>query len=198
MKNEIIFKKNNVLKSDLLLDHVFLSFEGVPILFTCRDDESHIFLCHCSEMRECFIWTISRTTPTTVADLVDGSISIYDAIKKSEAIIFTQMSINGVYNYKNVLFDEIDELDLPEQNMMLQFFDFASAKRYVSTLTYLSSMTYTANMSVKSGLPKCKINLAYKVSFGVNLVERKNDYCKPLDYLNTNTFDFFPVSCLHC
>lgn len=46
----------------LYLRHVFVEFEGEPVLFLCSDTNENMYLCLCSEMRSEQRWLIAKSS----------------------------------------------------------------------------------------------------------------------------------------
>ena len=121
---------------DLYLEHVFTSFDNEPIIFVCSDENFNLFLCLCSEIRGTQRWILSSSTVQVLEDLIDHKIDLYSALKNlpDEYKYIIEMDIEGNETFRRVLFDDIDELDLPCQDTYLEYFDKEWAYSFINPI----------------------------------------------------------------
>jgi len=94
MKNrDLYFREINEI-GDLYLDFVFVEYEE-PILFTCIDNKSNLYLCLCSEIRGEGRWIITPTEVCVIKDMIQNNITIYDALKATTSYKYILEWKNG-------------------------------------------------------------------------------------------------------
>lgn len=100
------------------LDVEYIIFQAdYPVLFTLRDKFNELYLCLCCDIRKEQRWIISKTTVKIVIDMLCNKITLYDAFKSpynKNYIVKWSYETQREESYE-VLFDNIDELDLPVQ-----------------------------------------------------------------------------------
>lgn len=110
-----LYFENVVKIGKLYLEYVFYEFESEPILFLCRDENSDIYLCLCSEIRYGQKWIISKCNLTVLKDLINEKIDIASAFLINPNMIIIESDLQGHENSYIIKSDEIDELDLPKK-----------------------------------------------------------------------------------
>lgn len=103
----------------LYLRHVFVEFEGEPILFLCCDTDENVYLCLCSEMRSEQRWLISKSNEMILKKMTSGEIDIRTALEQSADIIIHVCTANGNESSQIAPISTVDTLDLPEPNTFL-------------------------------------------------------------------------------
>lgn len=116
-----------------------LEYDGVPIIFVCSDSDEKWYLCDCVEFRDYQRWTISKTTATTLADILNQKVSVYDALSFAEECRVVDLDYEtDEYSQKTVPFSCLRHEDLPQRGAMLRYYD-AKADDYVAMLNALTS-----------------------------------------------------------
>lgn len=129
--NDVYFRNiSNV--GDLCLDHIFFEFDGEPILFTCVDNTSKMYLCVCSEMRFFQKWIISECSLLNLAAMIDEKIDITTAFLESNELITIVSDIHGQETIQVIKASEIDPLDLPQSGTFLKY-NKDDSRRYLSS-----------------------------------------------------------------
>lgn len=117
---------------DLSLEKVLFSYENIPIVFICKNNMNEKFLCLCNDVIEEECWMVSKISVSKLLDILYDKITIFNAFKTSDnnIIIATRSQDHIIYQEK--AFDEIDELDLPDENEYLEMQQYL--KDYISDL----------------------------------------------------------------
>jgi CRISPR/Cas system CMR subunit Cmr4 (Cas7 group RAMP superfamily) len=117
----------------LTLEHVLIIFENEPILFICSNKDMKIFLCLCSDIRGIKRWIVSKSSVKVLEDLIDHKIDLYSAFEfqLDEYKIIVELNTNNNIQYDQILFNDIDELDLPEKMVQLEYFDEDSVRKFI-------------------------------------------------------------------
>ena len=106
------------------LYHAFtiLEYEEMPIVFVACDDHNGLYLCDCVESREYMRWVISRTNFAILNSLLDKKIGTYQALEMdgAEKYIVTYDYGDEAYHYDRIVFDAIQEDDLPEPSAVIR------------------------------------------------------------------------------
>lgn len=97
---------------DLMLEFDFLSYDGQPILFICKNEAGGRFLCSCCKLS--YEWVITPVTMEEIQKLLDGDITIRDAFMKPNKTIFATWTGSALYQSYY-----IPEDALPEKNFYL-------------------------------------------------------------------------------
>ena len=115
---EIYFPQLNGI-GPLYLRHVFVEFEGEPILFLCTDAKENVYLCLCSEMRSEQRWLIAKSSAALLKKMTSGEIAIRTALEQPASLIVHICAANGNESSQTVLTSSVNTLDLPEPNTFL-------------------------------------------------------------------------------
>ena len=108
---------------DLYFDFSLITYDYCPILFIANGSDGHLYLCHCSEVRFGIRWNVSRTTYHIVQRLIEQQISIVEALRLGSKVFVSTYKHNEGFKSQVVEFDEIDELDLPDADLYLDYPD---------------------------------------------------------------------------
>lgn len=94
-----------------------IEYEGIPILFVAKDDFNDIYLCDCVEFRNFQRWIISKTSLNILELVIEKKISIFNALKQDDSlkIIATYDYLSGQTTQERIVFENISQEDLPEQ-----------------------------------------------------------------------------------
>lgn len=105
----------------LYLKSTYLFFEE-PILFLCNNRQGKKFLCLCAEFRDEYRWIVAETDNKVLKNLITNKISTYEGFQQSQGQKYI-VNWSGYESDKEIVsrvdFENIPELDLPEQNIFL-------------------------------------------------------------------------------
>ena len=108
---EIMFKKVRGY-GDLMMEFDFLSYNGQPILFVCKNEAEERLLCSCCKLA--YEWVITPVTMEEIQKLLDGDIAIRDVFVKPNKTIFATWTGSALYQSYYIPDDA-----LPEKNFYL-------------------------------------------------------------------------------
>lgn len=133
MKKKIYFENITDI-GDIFLDEIFLEFERIPVLFTCKDTKNRLFLCLCSEIRGIQKWTLVRTTASIIIAMLNDDITMYQAFEQSgnEVVLLSYKKEFGKIKRETKSFSEVNELNFPEKGEFLK--DFETHEEYIKEL----------------------------------------------------------------
>lgn len=119
------YLKNTFDGVDLYYDFSLLDYDDIPIVFVCHDDNYGLYLCNCTEIRQHQQWIIARTTLEIIKLIIDGVLSVYDALmmKVEEKCLVTYVYRSNTYECKNVWPEDIPDNRLPAIDSKLRFIE---------------------------------------------------------------------------
>lgn len=101
---------------ELVVDKEFLSYDGIPLLCVCKDEDEKLYFCNCTEVRSEERWVLYPATEQQIEQIVSKS--------KTPAEVFQNSSIVYVYTVgldtdqgtlRKLTVDELSDADrLPE------------------------------------------------------------------------------------
>lgn len=182
VKNIYFEKIHNV--GDLYLEKIFLEFENIPILFTCRDINNRLYLCLCSEIRGIQKWTVVRTKASVLISMIKDEITIYNVFEKSEnnILLLSYKRGNKEIKCESMIFEDIDELNFPDRNEFLE--DYNTFQSYIRELEKSSDYSDSCcdyKINKKPILPVIKLDSLEKLTiefFEENGCSRDIDYAQ--------------------
>lgn len=115
-----------------------LEYDGIPVIFVCSDCDDNWYLCDCVEFRDYQRWTISRTSAAILSDILNQTVSVYDALSAAGECRVVELNYEtDEYSQKMVPFFCLGEEELPQKGSMLWYYD-VKAEEYVAMLNALS------------------------------------------------------------
>lgn len=118
MKCEAYIKSGNSGK-DFYYVFSLLDLDDLPIVFIARDVEWQMYLCDCTEFR--FgkqNWTIARTNPAIIKDVINHRMSVYSALKAlsnnivlAECDLETDLFIQTITSIEKIPYNRLPERD---------------------------------------------------------------------------------------
>lgn len=58
---------------ELVVDKVFLYYDGIPLLCTCKDEEGKLYFCNCTEVRSEERWVLYPATEQQIEQIASKS-----------------------------------------------------------------------------------------------------------------------------
>ena len=117
-------KKDNYFENIVGIGSLKITYEFYedvhPILFLCEDVRKNTYLCQCYEVRKIQKWNLIKIDKADMERLLERSMSIYDVFKEEKnPIARVTYSTQGGEKSNKIDFKDIDELDLPEKDFVL-------------------------------------------------------------------------------
>lgn len=125
-----VYFENVIGIGDLYLDYIFYEFEYEPILFTCVDGKSNLYLCICSDIRCGQKWIITKCTITALKELIAEQMDIATVFLMNERFIVIKMDLEGRETSTVITRDQMDRLDLPKEGTCIRC-DSSKARDYL-------------------------------------------------------------------
>ena len=101
---------------ELVVDKEFLSYDGIPLLCVCKDEDEKLYFCNCTEVRSEERWVLYPATKRQIEQIVSKS--------KTPAEVFQDSRIVHMYTIgldtdrgtlRELTVDELSDADrLPE------------------------------------------------------------------------------------
>ena len=101
---------------ELVVDKVFLYYDGIPLLCTCKDEEGKLHFCNCTEVRSEERWVLYPATKRQIEQIVSK--------RKTPAEVFQDSRVVHMYTIgldtdrgtlRKLTVDELSDADrLPE------------------------------------------------------------------------------------
>ncbi len=152
---------------DLYIRSEYIYFEE-PILFLCTNKRLQLFLCLCAEFRHEYRWIISEVEKRILLKMIRNEISIYEAIQKDRnlkyIVCWKQKMIKE--ELREVQFEQISKLDLPEQDVFLDA-SIEEQEKYVKELNEIYSRWGNKYFRQMEHIQKKKMVLSAEEIFSV-------------------------------
>lgn len=133
MNNEIYIKLQD---RKLVFLFSILEYDGLPIVFVCRDESWSLYLCDCTETRFSEQnWIVAKTEIQTLESVVDGKLSVYDALRTDGDQVILVAYDYGTKNFtqKKCIFTEVEEENLPDKDSKLLFVESKARENLCET-----------------------------------------------------------------
>lgn len=101
---------------ELVVDKEFLSYDGIPLLCVCKDEDEKLYFCNCTEVRSEERWVLYPATKRQIEQIVSKS--------KTPAEVFQDSRVVNMYTIgldtdrgtlRELTVDELSDADrLPE------------------------------------------------------------------------------------
>ena len=119
MIKEVFFENICGIKK-LFLEYEFFSSD-YPVIFVLSDNSGALYFTICVEIRNEQRWIMSKTNFDELILLIENKKTLRELVKSpyDESYLITLDYNSGVYRCSKKLYEEIDELDLPDQGVVL-------------------------------------------------------------------------------
>lgn len=93
-------------------------YDGIPIVFVAVDDDNNPYICECTDTR--FgeqNWTIADTTSSTIKELIQQKITLYEALRRGKLITVVKRDLStGIFEHRIISFDQLNDEEKPEKD----------------------------------------------------------------------------------
>lgn len=121
--------------SSLIIDHIFISFNNLPLLFVCKDTFNHYYLCVFIGRWDHFEYIMARTDPCFLVRLVHKECSVYDIMSISPWIYSYDVSSTSDVVLINFYTDIKNKYFLPKKDIDLKVDNEVLTKEYLNQFT---------------------------------------------------------------
>lgn len=174
MKNDIYFKGIKHW-GNLYVEHIFITFECEPILFTCINEHNDLYLVLCNEIRNEYKWIIAPISINELEKLINKEIDLYTAFEKNGEFVIATMGCDGYERYTDETIDTIDKVELPDRGITLRCneksaidylnkkirfvkFDAVLKNKYVMCRYITGEQPELRNVITKANMCKCSFS----------------------------------------
>lgn len=101
---------------ELVVDKVFLYYDGIPLLCTCKDEEGKLYFCNCTEVRSEERWVLYPATEQQIEQIASKSKTPAEAFQDSRVVYMYTIGLDtGRGTLRELTVDELSDADrLPE------------------------------------------------------------------------------------
>lgn len=101
---------------ELVVDKEFLSYDGIPLLCVCKDEDEKLYFCNCTEVRSEERWVLYPATKRQIEQIVSKSKTPAEVFQDSRVVyIYTIGLDTSRGTLRELTVDELSDADrLPE------------------------------------------------------------------------------------
>ena len=101
---------------ELVVDKEFLSYDGIPLLCVCKDEDEKLYFCNCTEVRSEERWVLYPTTKRQIEQIVSKSKTPAEVFQDSRVVYMYTIGLDtGRGTLRELTVDELSDADkLPE------------------------------------------------------------------------------------
>lgn len=101
---------------ELVVDKVFLSYDGIPLLCACKDEDERMYFCNCTEVRSEERWVLYPATKRQIEQIVSKSKTPAEVFQDSRVVHMYTIGLDTDRGtLRELTVDELSDADrLPE------------------------------------------------------------------------------------
>lgn len=101
---------------ELVVDKEFLSYDGIPLLCVCKDEDEKLYFCNCTEVRSEERWVLYPATKRQIEQIVSKSKTPAEVFQDSRVVYMYTIGLDtGRGALRELTVDELSDADkLPE------------------------------------------------------------------------------------
>lgn len=101
---------------ELVVDKEFLSYDGIPLLCVCKDEDEKLYFCNCTEVRSEERWVLYPATKRQIEQIVSKSKTPAEVFQNGHVVYMYTISLDtGRRTLRELTVDELSDADrLPE------------------------------------------------------------------------------------
>lgn len=101
---------------ELVADKVFLSYDGIPLLCVCKDEDEKSYFCNCTEVRSEERWVLYPATKRQIEQIVSKSKTPAEVFQDSRVVYMYTIGLDtGRGTLRELTVNELPDADrLPE------------------------------------------------------------------------------------
>lgn len=97
---------------ELVVDKEFLSYDGIPLLCVCKDEDEKLYFCNCTEMRSEERWVLYPATKQQIEQITTKSKTPAEIFQNSRIVYMYTISLGtGRGTLKELTVDELSDGD---------------------------------------------------------------------------------------
>ena len=119
LRGEPLFEGLNfkeLFERELVVDKEFLSYDGIPLLCVCKDEDEKLYFCNCTEVRSEERWVLYPATKRQIEQIVSKSKTPAEVFQDSRVVYMYTIGLDtGRGTLRELTVDELSDADkLPE------------------------------------------------------------------------------------
>lgn len=119
LRGEPLFEGLNfkeLFRRELVVDKEFLSYDGIPLLCVCKDEDEKLYFCNCTEVRSEERWVLYPATKRQIEQIVSKSKTPAEVFQDSRVVYMYIIGLDtGRGTLRELTVDELSDADrLPE------------------------------------------------------------------------------------
>lgn len=101
---------------ELVVDKEFLSYDGIPLLCVCKDEDEKLYFCNCTEVRSEERWVLYPATKRQIEQIVSKSKTPAEVFQDSRVVYMYTIGLDtGRGTLRELTVNELPDADrLPE------------------------------------------------------------------------------------
>lgn len=101
---------------ELVVDKEFLSYDGIPLLCVCKDEDEKLYFCNCTEVRSEERWVLYPATKRQIEQIVSKSKTPAEVFQDSRVVYMYTIGLDTDRGtLRELTVDELSDADkLPE------------------------------------------------------------------------------------
>lgn len=101
---------------ELVVDKEFLSYDGIPLLCVCKDEDEKLYFCNCTEVRSEERWVLYPATKRQIEQIVSKNKTTAEVFQDSRVVYMYTIGLDtGRGTLRELTVDELSDADkLPE------------------------------------------------------------------------------------
>lgn len=101
---------------ELVVDKEFLSYDGIPLLCVCKDEDEKLYFCNCTEVRSGERWVLYPATKRQIEQIVSKSKTPAEVFQDSRVVYMYTIGLDTDRGtLRELTVDELSDADrLPE------------------------------------------------------------------------------------
>lgn len=101
---------------ELVVDKEFLSYDGIPLLCVCKDEDEKLYFCNCTEVRSEERWVLYPATKRQIEQIVSKSKTPAEVFQNGHVVYMYTIGLDtGRGTLRELTVDELSDADkLPE------------------------------------------------------------------------------------
>ena len=97
---------------ELVVDKEFLSYDGIPLLCVCKDEDEKLYFCNCTEVRSEERWVLYPATKQQIEQVTTKSKTPAEIFQNSRIVYMYTISLDtGRGTLKELTVDELSDGD---------------------------------------------------------------------------------------
>lgn len=101
---------------ELVVDKEFLSYDGIPLLCVCKDEDEKLYFCNCTEVRSEERWVLYPATKRQIEQIVSKNKTPAEVFQDSRVVYMYTIGLDTDRGtLRELTVDELSDADkLPE------------------------------------------------------------------------------------